>query len=382
MTIAITLAVIAGMTGFTAAATTYDSSVTLDNKESNWALTPCDGIGAVIEYNFAADNFEWSASGTVPVSGVEYSLIYYADYTGSRFGHWGGDNPGALIGTMMTDSNGDFTAAGSKDLGMDLPCSPDANMAEHDYSGAPDYYTHAHGAKLWMVPSVDYAKPMTAYHPTNYLFETDLITYTRDAGISIGDGFSCEGDITPVTIPILISNADDVGSVHLTLTYDESLVTVTGVMNGNMDSVDYMVGTDQVNILANQNSAAVINGEFVLAYIEFTPDDTATGTSDFGIIVTSFLDDTDDTLAMPYLTRAGAYDVHAYTIGDVNDNDVVDSGDVMVLAKYVAGLCDFKDINECAADIDCDSGVIDVNDVAYLARHLLGDTSYPLPYVQ
>jgi hypothetical protein len=63
---------------------------------------------------------------------------------------------------------------------MDLPSYPDANIDKYDYSGAPDYYEHAHGAKIWLVPSTDYsaeAKKMIAWNPSAYLFETDLIAY-------------------------------------------------------------------------------------------------------------------------------------------------------------------------------------------------------------
>jgi hypothetical protein len=81
-----------------------------------------------------------------------------------------------------------------------LPSPPDANIAVFDYSVPPDYYNHAHGAKIWLVPSEDYdadAKNMTAWNPSAYLFETDLITYTylnRDYGLNTEP-------ITEITIP-------------------------------------------------------------------------------------------------------------------------------------------------------------------------------------
>jgi hypothetical protein len=56
--------------------------------------------------------------------------------------------------------------AGCIELNMDLPCPPDTNYAE--------------GAKIWLVPSDDYNATLTkmiAWNPTEYLFETELMTY-------------------------------------------------------------------------------------------------------------------------------------------------------------------------------------------------------------
>lgn len=379
----ITMALVIGMTGVGSAvapATTYDSSVVLDNKNITWALTPDDSIGATIEYNFAADEFEWHASGNVPVAGAEYSLIYYADKP-DRFNVWGGNNPGALIATITTDAGtGAFDTFGSINLGMDLPHPNDYNMNpdpwdEYCNESGPDGYDHCTGAKLWMVPSSNYTEPaLTAWNPAKYLFDTDLINYTRDTGISIGDVVTCDDVYTPlITIPIVVSNADNVGAVDLTLTYNESLVTVTGVTNGAMDEISYVFGSGQVDIGTYQNGSASPGEEFVLANVEFTP--VANGECDFEITVTSFLDGTIDTVAMPYVTRAGVYRTIQYTNGDVNSNGVVDIGDVMVLAKHLVGITGFEDIDECAADVD-GTAPIDVNDVAYLARYLLGDPTY------
>lgn len=377
--IAMIMVIMIGMTGLGAA--TYTSTM-LDNKvgygaTGAWDLTPGDFIGATLVYGDSGDDFVWHVSGTVPESmaGEDYSLIYYADYP-DPFNHWGGDNPGAFIGDVMTDSTtGDFDATGSIDLGMSLPCAPDANID---------------GAKLWMIPSADYNNntfKMTAWNPANYLFETEMITYNNvstqaggdDAVISIGNSFVCEGNVDSIIMPIVISNSINVGGVDLTLTYDESLVTITDIVNGDMEEMLAPltpIGDNQIHISTNQNLNPGIGAEFNLAYITFVPSATATGICDIEIIVTSFVDCTFDTLEMECVTNNGTFYIDEYTVGDVNYNGDVNIGDVMVLAKYVSGMSEFQDINTCAADIDCDSSKIDVNDVAYLAKHLHKMTDY------
>lgn len=111
----------------------------------------------------SAFNFVFDAAGLQ--ASTDYSLIYYAD-------PWPGNNPGALIALGTTDGDGFLHLDGAPDLGMDLPAPADAN-----------YPT---GAKIWLVPSLDYDagnSKMIAWAPTHYLFEYNLITY-NDTDVS------------------------------------------------------------------------------------------------------------------------------------------------------------------------------------------------------
>ena len=58
-----------------------------------------------------------------------------------------------------------------------------------------DNFGLCQGAKIWLIPSSDYdneTKKLTAWNPTTYLFETDLITYddsdTDVGGLAVGHG--------------------------------------------------------------------------------------------------------------------------------------------------------------------------------------------------
>jgi hypothetical protein len=153
--------------------------VVLVNKDgTTWQPEASDGCGFLV-YEPVSDTFNFYFTAYNLEPSTAYSLIYYADFA-DRYTQWGGNNPGALIAVGVSDTSGNLTLNGSVELGMSLPCTPDANMSVHDYSGSPDYYAHAHGAKIWLVPSDCYdatACQVITWSPTRFLFETDLIFY-------------------------------------------------------------------------------------------------------------------------------------------------------------------------------------------------------------
>jgi hypothetical protein len=162
------------------------ATLTLENKvvkfgESNWAIID-DDTQAFLTYNLVGYTFDYKLLGFKLQPDTAYSLIYYADYDelNSRWGKSGGDNPGAFIGSATTDSKGNLLMEGNADLGIDLPSTPDANIKEYDYTEL-DGYVHAHGAKIWLVPSIDYdanTRKVTNWNDaSNFLYETDLISY-------------------------------------------------------------------------------------------------------------------------------------------------------------------------------------------------------------
>jgi len=159
--------------------TSYWSTVILENKDSSWNLKTGDNIQGTLTYELASDKFNYEFEATGLTASADYSLIYYADKP-DRFVAWGGNNPGALIATFTTDSNGDIPATtGSKNLAMNLPHADDANNDEYDYC-VSDGYNLCHGAKIWLVKSDNYnatTKEVKTWNPSKFLFETDLITY-------------------------------------------------------------------------------------------------------------------------------------------------------------------------------------------------------------
>ena len=150
-----------------------------EKNPADWSIVD-GGAWGKLKYNLSGSTFDFVFNGHGLQPNTEYSLIYYADFE-DRYANWGGNNPGALIATGTTNPGGQLHLAGSPELNMDLPHPDDANgdITNWDYSGPPDYYEHATGAKIWLVPSdcYDGVNKVTAWQPTRFLFETDLITY-------------------------------------------------------------------------------------------------------------------------------------------------------------------------------------------------------------
>lgn len=134
------------------------ASISLENKDTagDWNIIDDDDIFGTLVYVTSGPTFDYTLTAQGLQPNTNYSLIYYAD-------PWPGNNPGKFIGLHTTDSSGVINGAGSPNLNMDLPSSPDPNP----------------GAKIWLVPSSDYngVDALTDWNPANYLFEYNTITY-------------------------------------------------------------------------------------------------------------------------------------------------------------------------------------------------------------
>lgn len=162
------------------------TTLRLENKDStSWDIKEKDGIYAKLSYSPCSSTFQYMLEAYGLKIEKTYVLIYYAD----EEGEWGG-NPALRIATFTTDSNGEIHVEGEVELNTYLPYDSDYNL-EKDYSGAPDFYEHAHGAKIWLIPITDWSPTgsvsthlentnkgiVSQWNPDDYLFETDLIFY-------------------------------------------------------------------------------------------------------------------------------------------------------------------------------------------------------------
>ena len=267
----------------------YDATLTLENKDAAWEIIGSDTIGATLGYNYIGSEFVWRLDGKVVESNTDYALIYYADMP-DRYTDWGGDNPGALIALVTSDANGYISDFGSIELGMDLPCPPDANQFEIDYGiGAGttgDDYNNVHGAKIWLVPESvlpanwpDATTPWLVWSPDDILFETDLITY--DDGDEVSSIVSIS--VNPTTIDFGILTPGDTGQASITLTsgnvpIDVAVLTgLTGVFeNLKLDSGVY--SSYKNSILANDSEPVAAS---ITVPTEYKPTGSETGTLTF-----------------------------------------------------------------------------------------------------
>jgi spore coat-associated protein N len=127
----------------------------LENKDASWNPIVDSTFGYIV-FDSSASTFKYTlyAYGLQP--STSYNLIYYCD-------PWP-NNCGVLIGTHSTGTGGNINGqSGNVNLNMDLPVPADANF----------YY----GAKIWLILASDGSVPMTGWHPSSYLFETNLIKY-------------------------------------------------------------------------------------------------------------------------------------------------------------------------------------------------------------
>jgi len=114
---------------------------------SNWAIVP-DGAWGKMKYNLSGPTFNFVFNGHALEPSTSYTLIYYLD-------PWPGH--GMCLGNAMSNEGGNVHIAGSVNTGT------------------------LEGAKIWLVLSSDVnctAKTMTAWQPTEYLFENNVISYT------------------------------------------------------------------------------------------------------------------------------------------------------------------------------------------------------------
>jgi len=138
----------------------------LENKDGNWNEID-DGIEGTLQYDTAGNEFTYDLNATGLAEETNYSLIYAPDPWPQGVGIAKGDGSGTEvteIASGATDGSGVLALIGSTNLDYDLPHPFDDN--------------HPGGAKIWVVLSADHSgTSMTAWNPSAYLFEHNLITY-------------------------------------------------------------------------------------------------------------------------------------------------------------------------------------------------------------
>ncbi|KAF5429424.1 Cohesin domain-containing protein, partial [Candidatus Methanomarinus sp.] len=70
------------------------------------------------------------------------------------------------------------------------------------------------------------------------------------------------------TVPIMINNVDNLGGCSINLTYDASVVHVTGVLQGDMNDLTYNIDNGTGWMTANALNNPGLNGDIVFANIE------------------------------------------------------------------------------------------------------------------
>jgi len=187
------------------------TTLNLCAKDTSWQCKS-GGATATLTFKTVYPTFDYELTVSGASVKTDYALIYYPDQA-DRFTYWNGAG-GTVLGTFTTDASGAYTGTGNIAIGS-LPIAGDwnANPSPNYCNNANGYdsYAHCSGAKIWIVTASDLTSgsslPLTAWNPSNYLFETDLVTYTYTASpptpttcygsqcVAVSCGLSATGDV-------------------------------------------------------------------------------------------------------------------------------------------------------------------------------------------
>jgi parallel beta-helix repeat protein len=102
-------------------------------------------------------------------------------------------------------------------------------------------------------------------------FTTTAATVPSTATVSIENVTLAPGEST--TVPVMVNNVDNLdnlGGCRINLTYNASVVHVTGVLQGDMDYLTYNIDNGSGWMTANALNNSGLNGDIVFANIELT----------------------------------------------------------------------------------------------------------------
>lgn len=136
-----------------------------------------------------------------------------------------------------------------------------------------------------------------------------LIIWTSVASanstIGIDDGIGI------TAIPITVKNATNVGSIDVTLSFDQSMVSVGDVDAADMDSMVANHAVDgEVRIIAYQSGSDGLNGDFTVAVVKVSSVGNSGDTCKMCLDVRTFKDASPDCLSMKYDVCNGTYTVY------------------------------------------------------------------------
>ncbi|MBQ8587736.1 MAG: InlB B-repeat-containing protein [Oscillospiraceae bacterium] len=207
------------------------------------------------------------------------------------------------------------------------------------------------------------------------MFTATAQEIATDAVITVKNSYGKGG--ATVAVDVVIQNNPGILGMTLTLTYDESALTLTGVTNG--DAMSALTFTAPKEFKSGVNlpwDAESISEEDikdgVIATLTFEISKTAQLNSrvpvevsyDAGAIVDNDLN------SLSVLLSPGYIQVLDYTPGDLNDNGIVDTTDVVLLRRYIAGGYGVT-IVENAADVN-DDGKRNTTDAVLIRRYIAG----------
>jgi len=224
-----------------------EQTLTLESKDStNWDDEGSQVDHGTLTYWDYGSTFNYDLM-VYDMPDADYSLIYYAD-------PWPGSD--SILITDVTVTDGAAQTSGSTNTG---------NLVN---------------AKIWLVTADDYSEGMTSWHPGDYLFENNLISYTQGE-MPVWDNDQIPDQFDSTSDQIVVgseANWEAYNWVDST-TYPQVLA----------DAVDFEwagyriqipAGTEITNPYSNDVSHFFYeNGRFSLSYLNFSQPVTFTENS-------------------------------------------------------------------------------------------------------
>ena len=217
------------------------------------------------------------------------------------------------------------------------------------------------------------------------------------ATFTAGSENATAGNVVSVPITVAPSAGEtstDVNAYAIAISYDSSVLTPvvkgtdevgdntyatvgdsfnSGVLTADLK--DNETGNDEVLIGWAAASPVNVTEASTLATVDFTVNANATGSTDVKVAVAQVAN-SDSALADKSTIEAAAGTVTVDTAtkvvyGDVDANGAIESKDVTLVSKYVAGLTTFTDTQIKAADVDGNSS-IEAKDATLIAKYVAG----------
>lgn len=198
---------------------------------------------------------------------------------------------------------------------------------------------------------------------------------SSDGVVTAGTAYATPG--TTVSIDLEIRNNPGILGMTLKVEYDESKAILTGVENGT--ALSYMTFTTpkalgsgcQLPWDAEEVDAESLE-DGVIATLTFQILETVNENTSIDICLSydagAIIDENMKPLSITL--ENGKVQVISYTPGDVNEDGLINSTDVVYLRRYIAGGYGVT-INEAAADVN-DDGLINTTDAVYIRRFVAG----------
>ena len=167
-----------------------------------------------------------------------------------------------------------------------------------------------------------------------------------------------------IVIPIKIKDATNIAGGSLAITYNASVINAVSVSGGHFGEPAYNIDNTNGRVsLACARTYAVNRTEAVLANIVFKG--VGEGFTPLSI-QNAILNDEEGNVIYPG-TSDGSITVRSYMLGDVNYNNMLDTGDATLVLRMIVGLKE----QDMLGDMN-DNGMIDTGDATLILRRVVG----------